>query len=195
MPRVRRWKSTEPADPNKTVTGHGLAKIVSKRTGFRAADVELIMETFWATFLEVLANGDSLTVKGVGRFVPTRYKPSLAWDASTGSYVVSYKGRTFTFVAARQHQPLLARKAQEEDATTVAAVLADTPSKSIHNLIQTVQKRYERGDVIDPTIFALLRGAHSDALAREAKRKEAGNTDSPPPEGDEESMDDAGNED
>jgi nucleoid DNA-binding protein len=169
MPRLRQWpKDAAPRKVGRPLTRNEVYKIVSRRTGVRQADVDLILDAFMETFVDALRHGDTLSFKGVGKFQHQLTYPGLRWDRQAGAYRVRYYGRRFRFVPAPALAAELDAAFEQEFKTTPQALFAQTGSDFLGRMIATTQQRQATGKRVAADTLPELEAARKAALQREA---------------------------
>ena len=74
-----------------------IEKEISKRTDFRAEDVETVIEMVFPIMLEALTRGDDIMIKRFGRFTLLKKEPHVCVDARTGRKTMSNYKATIKF--------------------------------------------------------------------------------------------------
>ena len=62
---------------------------ISRRTGFKRADIDLVLNEVFPLMLDALVRGDDVMIKRFGRFTLLKKEPHVCVDARTGKKTMS----------------------------------------------------------------------------------------------------------
>lgn len=80
---------------------YDLCSLVSSKTKVSRADTRRVIDRAFKEIIDAVRNGDEVTIRGFGSFLPIIRGPRLIRDVNTGEEKVTQASRSFYFRASR----------------------------------------------------------------------------------------------